>query len=159
MAEGNSGKLVYVVRSEAKRVAGQRGLERIIVDGAPGIGCPVIASITAASLVLIVTEPTLSGRHDLERVADLTRHFGIPTLVAINKWDLNPEQSAEMASWASGRGVEVVGKVRYDRAVTEAQIRQQAVVEHTTNGAAQDIRELWSQVSGKLMKSRPLAIL
>ena len=104
-------------------------------------------------------QAAISGWHDLERVADLTCHFGIPTLVAINKWDLNPEQSAEMASWAGGRGVDVAGKVRYDRAVTQAQINRQAVVEYAGNGAAQDIRELWSHVCGKLMKSSPFAIL
>ena len=159
VAEENSGKLVYLVRTEAKRLAGQQNLDLVIIDGAPGIGCPVIASVTGADLALVVTEPTLSGLHDLERVIDLTRHFGIDTLVAINKWDLNAELSAEIESRARLRGVNVAGKVRYDRAVTEAQIRKQAVVEYTGGGATADIRQLWSEVSGKLSKSSPFVIL
>ncbi len=159
VAQENSGKLVHLVRTEAKKLAGQQELDLVIIDGAPGIGCPVIASITAANLVLAVTEPTLSGLHDLERVVDLTSGFGIETLVAINKCDLNTELSAEIESRARLRGVNVAGKIRYDRAVTEAQIRGQAVVEYTNQGAARDIRQLWSDVSGRLTQSSPFAIL
>jgi len=159
IAEENSGKLVYLVRTEAKRLAEQQGMNLLIIDGAPGIGCPVIASITAATLVLVVTEPTLSGLHDLERVVDLTQHFGTETLVAVNKWDLNPQLSAAIESRASERGVHVAGRVRYDQAVTEAQIRKQAVVEYTDRNAAEDIRQLWSEVSGRLRKSSPFVIL
>ena len=159
IAEENSGKLVSVVRQEAKKTAGERGLDLVLVDGAPGIGCPVIASITASSLVLIVTEPTLSGLNDLERVADLTRHFGIETLVAINKADLNTEVCGEIKRRASERGLSVVGKVRYDRSVTEAQMSEQAVVEYTAGGAAADVRHLWSKVSKKLNRSSPFVVL
>jgi MinD superfamily P-loop ATPase len=159
VAEENSGKLVYLVRTEAKRLAGQQNRDLVIIDGAPGIGCPVIASVTGADLALVVTEPTLSGLHDLERVVDLTHHFGIDTLVAINKWDLNAELSAEIESRARLRSVNVAGKVRYDRAVTAAQIRKQAVVEYTGGGATADIRQLWSEVSGKLSRSSPFVIL
>ena len=159
VAEENSGKLVYLVRTEAKKLASQQGLDLVIIDGAPGIGCPVIASITAANLVLVVTEPTLSGLHDLERVVDLTRHFGIETLVTINKWDLNSELCAEIESRARLRGVDVAGRIRYDRAVTEAQIRGQAVVEYASEGAAADIRQLWPGVSGKLSRPSPFVVL
>jgi MinD superfamily P-loop ATPase len=159
VAEENSGKLVQLVRTEAKKVANQQGLDLVIIDGAPGIGCPVIASITGADLVLVVTEPTLSGLHDLERVVDLTRHFGIETLLAVNKWDLNRELAADVESRARLRGVSLAGRVRYDRAVTDAQIRGQAVVEYTSEGAAADIRQLWSDVSGKMSQSSPFAIL
>ena len=96
IAEENSGKLVSTVRKEAGAIAEQRGLDLVLIDGSPGIGCPVIASITGADLVLIVTEPTLSGLHDLGRVAELARHFGIPGMVCVNKWDLNPDVAGEI---------------------------------------------------------------
>jgi len=146
IAEENSGKLVTTVRQEAKEIAGQRNLELIIVDGSPGIGCPVIASITATNLVLTVTEPTVSGLHDLERVADLTRHFNIPNLVCVNKWDLNRDVTAEIEKQAKGKGMIVAGRIRYDKAVTEAQIKGLSIVEYKEGGCAEDIRELWKNV-------------
>jgi len=152
VAEENSGKLVTIVRTQAKRIAEERGLGLVLIDGAPGIGCAVIASITGADLVLIVTEPTLSGLHDLLRVADLTKHFGIETLVCINKWDLNEELAGRIERQAGQRGFVVVGKVRYDRAVTEAQIQKRAVVECQEDGCAQDIRRLWKVVEQSLRK-------
>ncbi len=152
IAEENSGKLVSTVRQEARKLAEQRGLEMVIIDGSPGIGCPVIASITGANLVLIVTEPTRSAQHDMERVADLTRHFEIPTTVCVNKWDLNPGIADEIEARARQRSVQVVGRVRYDRAVTEAQIRGQSVVEYQQNGCSQDIHDLWREVSALLRR-------
>jgi len=122
----------------------------VLIDGSPGIGCPVIASVTGATLVLAVTEPTLSGLHDLQRVADLTRHFGILTLVCINKWDLNPEVCDRIEARARERGLELAGRVRYDHAVTEAQIRGKAVVEYGQDGSAVDLRAVWATVMGHL---------
>ena len=109
VAEENSGKLVSTVRSTAKQIAEERGLDFVLIDGSPGIGCPVIASITGADLVLVVTEPTLSGLHDLKRVTDLTRHFGIPAMVCINKWDLNAEMSGEIEAKVRLRGLGIGG--------------------------------------------------
>ncbi len=146
IAEENSGKLVTTVRQEAKKIAEQRGLNTIIVDGSPGIGCPVIASITATNLVLAVTEPTVSGLHDLKRVADLTSHFNIPTLVCINKWDLNRDIADEIERQVTDNGLVVAGRIRYDKAVTEAQIRGLSVVEYTKDGCAEDIKKLWRNV-------------
>ena len=146
IAEENSGKLVSLVRAEARKLAEKRQLDLILVDSAPGIGCPVIASITGADLVLVVTEPTLSGLHDLERVADLTKHFGIQTHVCINKWDLNEDLTLKIESQARLRGHKVVGRIRYDRAVTEAQIQKKSVVEYATDGVASDIKLLWEEV-------------
>jgi len=146
VAEENSGKLVSLVRTRAKGIAEDGGLELVLIDGAPGIGCPVVASITGADLVLVVTEPTLSGMHDLARVAELTEHFGIPTLVCVNKWDLNPDLAAQIEAAAAQRALTLAGKVRYDRAVTAAQIRKLSVVEHTDDGPAADIRQLWANV-------------
>ncbi|MBS3822071.1 MAG: (4Fe-4S)-binding protein [Planctomycetes bacterium] len=150
IAEENSGKLVSTVRKEAGAIAQQRGLELVLIDGSPGIGCPVIASITGADLVLIVTEPTLSGLHDLGRVADVAKHFEIPGMVCINKWDLNPDVATEIERQAQERGLAVAGRVRYDRAVTEAQIRKQSVVEYQSNGCAEDIRNVWARVEDNL---------
>ncbi len=150
VAEENSGKLVSLVRTEAKKIADERKLDLVIIDGAPGIGCPVIASITGADLVLVVTEPTLSGLHDLQRVADLTKHFGIETLVCINKCDLNEDIASQIETQAGQRGLKSAGKVRYDRAVTEAQIRKISVVEYSRNGIADDIRNLWANVRASL---------
>ena len=150
VAEENSGKLVSLVRMQAKKIAEDRKLDIILIDGSPGIGCPVIASITGADLVLIVTEPTLSGLHDLGRVADVAKHFGIQGLVCINKWDLNPEIAAEIERQAGERGLAVAGRVRYDRAVTDAQIQKKSVVEYQQNGCAKDIREVWAKVEESL---------
>ena len=153
IAEENSGKLVHTIRTQAKTLAEDREIDTIIIDGSPGIGCPVIASITGATLVLIVTEPTLSGMHDFKRVADLARHFKIPAMVCVNKWDLNPHIADEIDSFAKSNGIEIAGRVRYDRAVTDAQIQQQAVVEYQTDGCATDIRELWKTTSQALTSS------
>ena len=122
----------------------------IIVDGSPGIGCPVIASVTGANLVLIVTEPTMSGLHDLDRVADLTRHFGIPPAICINKYDINPEMAANIGTHAEKRGIEVLGRIRYDKAVTQAQIAKLSAVEFDHSAAADDMRELWTRTYDRL---------
>jgi MinD superfamily P-loop ATPase len=150
IAQENAGKLVHIVRTAAKKIATAGPLDLIIIDGSPGIGCPVIASITATNLVLIVTEPTLSGLHDMERVADLAAHFGIDALVAINKWDIHSEMTDEIEAVARARGLDIAGRVRYDPSVTEASRRCKAIVEYADHGAAADIRSLWSRVYAKL---------
>ncbi len=150
VAAENSGKLVSIVRTNAKRIAEERGLALAIIDGSPGIGCPVIASITGAHLVLVVTEPTLSGLHDLERVIALTRYFGIPTLVCVNKWDLNPQICGQIEDWTQEKGLALAGGVRYDPAVTKAQIHGKTVVEYQQDGCATDIRAVWADVEARL---------
>lgn len=142
----NSGKLVSTVRREALHIARDKNFPLIIVDGPPGIGCPVIASVTGASLVLVVTEPTLSGEHDLDRVLKLTQHFGIPTAICVNKWDLNPEMTVQIEARARKADAEVAGRVRYDSAVTAAQIQEKAVVEIEASPSAEDIKDLWSKL-------------
>jgi len=146
IAEENSGKLVSLVRNHAKKIAEEQQLDLVLIDGSPGIGCPVIASITGTDLVLVVTEPTQSGKHDLERVMKLTRHFGIRTLVCINKWDLNPEVTSEIEALAHEQSATIAGKVRYDNAITEAQIRKLSVVEYSKNGVSEEIKSLWKEV-------------
>jgi MinD superfamily P-loop ATPase len=150
IAEENSGKLVTTIRREAKRIAEESGLGLVIIDGSPGIGCPVIASIAGASLVLVVTEPTLSGLHDLDRVADLAAHFGIPTAVCVNKSDINLDVTAEIRGHCRTRNIEVLGNVRYDNAVTRAQIEGKSVVEYDQGPASSDIRSLWDAVAHRL---------
>lgn len=143
IAAENSGKLVTTVRQQARRLAEAGHHPLIIVDGPPGIGCPVIASVTGASHVLIVTEPTISGEHDMERVLGLTAHFRIPAAVCVNKWDINPEMCERIETKARQAGAQVVGRVRYDPSVTRAQIEARAVVD-TDCPSAKDIRAVWA---------------
>jgi len=145
IAAENSGKLVSIVRREARKIADERKSDWLLVDGPPGIGCPVIASVTGASLVLVVTEPTLSGRHDMGRVLSLARHFAIPALISVNKWDINLALAGEIERQAALAGAAVAGRVRYDPSVTEAQVSALTVVEHG-GPAAEDIRSLWETV-------------
>ncbi len=145
LAAENSGKLVSLVRKEARDIAEKEGLDLILVDGPPGIGCPVIASLTGSSSVLVVTEPTVSGEHDLERVLTLTKHFDIPTAVCVNKWDLNEEMTERIEEKARSAGARVAGRVRYDRSVTQAQLQQKAVVEIEAP-SADDIRRIWESL-------------
>jgi MinD superfamily P-loop ATPase len=143
----NSGKLVSLVRQEARRAAQDRSIPLVLVDGPPGIGCPVIASVTGATRVLVVAEPTVAGIHDMERALGLTEHFGIPTAVCVNKWDLNPALTQRIVKVAEERGAFPAGRVRYDRAVIAAQMEARAVVERPS-GAADDIRSLWANLGG-----------
>jgi MinD superfamily P-loop ATPase len=147
IAEENSGKMVSLIRKEAKRIAEERKKDLIIVDGSPGIGCPVIASITGADLVLIITEPTLSGKHDLDRIADLAAGFGILTLVAINKFDLNADLTGQIEEDVRKRNIKAVGKIRYDNVFTKAQIMKCSVVEYTGGAVTEDIKSLWRNVT------------
>jgi MinD superfamily P-loop ATPase len=146
IAEENSGKLVTLIRKEAKRIAEEQNKNFLIIDGSPGIGCPVIASITGSDLVLVVTEPTLSGKHDLERVTELTANFGIKTLVCINKADINPEMSLSIAEDAGKLGLKVIGKIPYDEAFTKAQIMKATLIEYTGSDTAEKIKAMWREV-------------
>ncbi|OQA34597.1 MAG: ferredoxin [Betaproteobacteria bacterium ADurb.Bin341] len=145
VAAENSGKLVTTVRREARQIAETHGYDLILVDGPPGIGCPVIAAVTGATAVLVVTEPSVAGEHDLERVLALTRHFGIHASVCVNKWDINPAMSERIEDKARQAGARVLGRVRYDPQVTQAQLQERAVVE-TEAPSAEDIRTIWRQL-------------
>lgn len=149
-ARGNSGKLVTLVRAMARRLAIERGTTVILADGPPGIGCPVIASLSGADAVLVVTEPSLSGLHDLDRVAGLARGFHMSPAVCINKWDLAPDVAEELASWCDREEIPVIGRIPYDDAVTEAQVRGVSVIEHGPGPAASAIREVWARVGAML---------
>ena len=143
----NSGKLVAKVRDTARALAEERKDELILIDGPPGIGCAVIASVSGTSQVLVVTEPTLSGAHDLARVLKLTSHFRIPTAVCVNKWDLNAEMTDRIEAEARRAGTTIAGRVRYGRAVTDAQLQGRAVVEIDSGPIAADIHAVWENLS------------
>ena len=149
IAAENSGKLVSTVRSEAKRLAASNGSGLILVDGPPGIGCPVIAAITGASGVLVVTEPTVSGAHDMERVLELASHFKIPVALCVNRWDINPDSAERIENQGRNHGAVIAGRIRYDPAVTRAQVAGRSVVE-LGGDAADDIRAVWEFVEGWL---------
>ncbi|SDN32524.1 MinD superfamily P-loop ATPase, contains an inserted ferredoxin domain [Desulfonauticus submarinus] len=125
----NSGKLVSLVRNEARKLAEENNIPYILVDGPPGIGCPVIASLTGSDFVLIITEPTLSGRHDFERILKLVKHFKLPSALLINKWDLNPEIAAQIEETAHEYGSIILDSIPYDPAFTKAQLSVKPVVE------------------------------
>jgi len=150
IAEENSGKLVAVVRQNAKLLAEKEGLDLVLVDGAPGIGCPVISSIAGATAVLVVTEPTLSGLHDMKRVVDLAAHFHIPALVCVNKFDLNPELTGQVEDFCRGRKLKLMGRIPYDTVVTKAMVQGKTVVEYSSGLVAKEIEKLWRHISYEL---------
>ena len=152
IAEQNSGKLVTLIRNKAGQIAQEQDRDLIIVDGAPGIGCPVIASIAGADMVLIITEPTLSGKHDLHRVAELAANFGIPALVCINKADINPQIADDIEKESQSRSLAIAGRIRYDNAFTKAQIAESAVIEYTDGAVSGDIKALWGNINTSLGK-------
>ena len=150
IAQENSGKLVALVRQNARLIAEKQNLDYIITDGPPGIGCPVISSLSGASLALLVTEPTLSGIHDLERVIGVCRHFGVPVLVCVNKYDLNEENTYQIENYCANEGIEVAAKIPFDNIVTEAIVQGLPVVEYSDNEVTQQIKELWRIIPAKL---------
>jgi MinD superfamily P-loop ATPase len=135
--------LVTIVRHNAKLIAEEKGLDLIIVDGPPGIGCPVISAVTGANLVFIVTEPTLPGLHDMERVATLAKHFNIPAAACINKYDLNPEMSERIRGYCKERGVNLVGMIPYDTVVSKALVEKKIIVEYGNGTVADEIKKIW----------------
>lgn len=147
IAEANSGKLVTEVRKKAARIAADEGRRLLLMDGSPGIGCPVIASLTGTDLALIVTEPTPSGLHDMERIYELALHFKIRAACCINKFDINPENAAQVEAWCRERSIPVAGKIPFDPAVPESVVRGVPFVEHTANPTADEIRKMWTVLS------------
>ena len=152
IAQENSGKLVTVVRQNARLIAEKQGLSYILSDGPPGIGCPVIASLSGASLALLVTEPTLSGMHDLDRIIGVCHHFGVPSVVCINKYDLNEENTRWIEGYCYNYGLEVISKIPFDNVVIEALVQGVPVVEYRENRISQEIKMLWQRVSTALSK-------
>jgi len=150
IAAENSGKLVTLVRAQARQLACEQGHNLVLVDGPPGIGCPVIASLAGADQVLVVTEPTMSGLHDLLRVVHLARHFHLPVSVCLNKHDLNSAVARRIEHHCEMERLAVVGRIPYDPQVTAAQLASTSVVEHDASPAAQAIEAAWRQVRKRL---------
>jgi MinD superfamily P-loop ATPase len=147
IAEENSGKLVTLVRQEARKVAEAKKLDLILTDGPPGIGCPVIASLGGATAALIVTEPTVAGRHDMERVAQLADFFRVPVMVCVNKADLNPDSARDIQHYAEQKSYAFLGAIPFDPVFTKAMVAGQTVIEydHHTEAAAA-LRQVWQKV-------------
>ncbi len=143
----NSGRLVALLKKEARQRAEALGLDLILCDGAPGIGCPVISSLSGASLAVIVTEPTPSGRHDLERVADLCRHFRIPVAVIINKFDLNLQNTGDIEGYCREQGHTILGRLPHDEVVVRAMVQARCVTELPATAFSEALRSLWEQIA------------
>ena len=150
IAAENSGKLVTVVRRKAQEIGEAQHKDYILVDGPPGIGCPVIASLTGAHAVLLVTEPTVSGRHDLERAATLTAHFQIPTYALINKWDLNPQITEELTRLCQERNFPVLGRLPYDPVFIKAMVAEKTLPEYTDGFLIEEFKNLWRKLQAAL---------
>ena len=144
--EENSGKLVALVRNQAKVLARTSGKDLILVDGAPGVGCPVISSVTGADHVVIVTEPTRSGLHDLERALELVRGFNIPVSVVINKGDIDPEMGEQIRDFCTKTHVEVLGIIPYGTSVIKAMVQGRTVVETEDGEVSSAIRGIWEKL-------------
>lgn len=147
IAEENSGKLVALIRKEGRKLAEENGLEYLLTDGPPGVGCPVIASLGGASAVLIVAEPTVSGKHDMERVSELAAFFKVPAMLCVNKFDLNPEMGEAIEAYAKGKNVKVIGRVPFNPDFTRAMVEGKTITEYAPNGdACQSVKSLWNSV-------------
>lgn len=146
IAEANSGKLVALIRREARKIAEATDAALLLVDGPPGIGCPVISSLTGADHVVIVTEPTIAGRHDLQRVIALTAYCHLPAGIIINKADLYPEGTEEIMRYALARKVAVLGCIPYDPVITQAQLVEKSVIEYTDGPVSQALRGIWDRL-------------
>jgi MinD superfamily P-loop ATPase len=147
IAEENSGKLVSLVRQETRKLAEERGCGLIITDGPPGIGCPVIASIGGATALAIIVEPTVSGLHDMQRVAELAVHFKVPGLVCVNKYDLNTDMTRKIEAFGLERNMTLLGRIPFDPIFTKAMIEGKNVLEHAPDSlAAVSIREVWEKI-------------
>lgn len=145
-AEENSGRLVALLRQQARAMAKAKGLDLILSDGPPGIGCPVISALSGTDLAVIVTEPSVSGRHDLERVLELCNHFNIPAGVIINKCDLNLEQAEGIEAYCKTNHLSLIGKLPHDMAFTEAMIQRLAITEYSSNAVRETVEAVWNNI-------------
>ena len=151
IAEENSGKLVSLIRQEGKKLAEEKNLDLLLTDGPPGIGCPVIASLGGATAVFIVAEPTVSGRHDMERVVELAAFFKIPAMVCINKFDLNPGEGEAIEAFARERDVRVMERVPFDHAFTKAMVQGKTIVEFDSHSeGSKAVKNIWENLAQQL---------
>ena len=151
IAEENSGKLVSLVRQGGKKLAEDKNLDLILTDGPPGVGCPVIASIGGATAVLIVAEPTVSGRHDMDRVVQLAAHFRVPAMVCVNKFDLNPEEAKAIEDFAKEKNVTVLGRIPFDPLFTKSMVQGQTIFEYNTHSeTGRAVKKIWQKMTEAL---------
>jgi len=147
IAEENSGKLVALVRQEARKLAEEKKMNLIITDGPPGIGCPVIASIGGATALLIVTEPTVSGIHDMKRAIELAAHFKVPAMVCVNKYDLNPEQAKSIEKLVRKQNITFLGKIPFDPVFTKSMVQGKTIFEYDKESSThQVVKKLWNRI-------------
>ncbi|HIJ20885.1 MAG TPA: (4Fe-4S)-binding protein, partial [Deltaproteobacteria bacterium] len=151
IAEENSGKLVSLIRREGMKLAQEKNLDLLLTDGPPGVGCPVIASLGGASAVLIVAEPTVSGKHDMERVSELAAFFKVPAMLCINKFDLNPGMGQAIEAFAKEKNIRVIGRVPFDHAFTHAMVQGKTIVEFDEQGeGSRAVKDIWGKLAESL---------
>lgn len=149
--EETTGGLIAEVRKEAVRVARVKNIPIVIIDGAPGIGCPATSSITSTSYVVIVTEPTMSGLHDLKRIVQTVEHFRIPIGIAINKYNINESQTNEIEKYCEEKSLEILGKIPYDITVKTATEQAKSIMAYECP-ASHEIRKIWNKIENKVIK-------
>ncbi len=147
----NSGKLVAMVKEKARGLAEEAGADLLLVDGPPGIGCAVIASLSGAGLALVVTEPTVAGFHDLERIVGVARHFRVPVVVCLNKADLSPQQAGSIERYCADEAIEVLARIPFDPAVTRAMVQGRPITADGSAPAAAALHRLWAEVRPRLL--------
>jgi len=150
IGEENSGKLVTTVRNASAEVGEEIGAELVLVDGSPGVGCPVIASLTNADLAVFVAEPTISAIHDLKRVHKLTEHFRIPSMTIINKCGINAEKEQEIRTFCAEKNILLAGELPYDTIFSKAQLAGQSAVEYDPDGMGKKIEAIWTKMEANL---------
>ena len=152
--EGASGKLVCEVRQRAERLSQSTGRGLIIIDGPPGTGCPVIATLSGVDLALVVAEPTPSGRQGLARAVEVAHHFKVPACAVVNRADWNDDEARAIEGWCASRGVRALGRLPYDEAATEAMMAGRTVVEHGDGALSRAVRALWGELEAMLAPGR-----
>jgi MinD superfamily P-loop ATPase len=152
IAQENSGKLVTLIKNKARALASERGCHYVLIDGSPGIGCPVISSIGGAALVVIVVEPSLSGMHDMDRVIQLIKHFKIAGGVVINKFDLNPDLSTQIVHKIEQENMHFFGNIHYDPDVIRAMVQRKTVIEYSNNTISEEIRTIYGRIYAQTQK-------
>ena len=150
IAEENSGKLVALVRKKAKELAEKNKADWVIIDGAPGIGCPVIASLSGIDCAIVVTEPTISGLHDADRVIRVARHFSVPVKLIINKYDLNPDMTMEIEKYCGDNNIQALGRIGFDKSIVDAMVNARTIIEHKESIAKEEIITIWSKIEKEL---------
>jgi len=150
IAEENSGKLVSLVKKQTKEIAEKNNCDWIIVDGAPGIGCPVIASLSGIDCAVVVTEPTLSGLHDADRVIGVARHFGVLAKLIVNKYDLNIDMTGKIEEYCRDNNIDLIGKIPFDKSVVEAMVEGKTIIEYPDGKVKDEIIDIWENLQKKL---------